>query len=86
MAALRGTIRGDRSQVTRLSHRQVTARADTWHTFASVTVSADGSGTVTVRQNDALILSASFTAESAELPTVEVRTVGDPGHGAGVLA
>jgi hypothetical protein len=86
MASLRGTLSPDQSAgVTRLGHRHLTARADTWNTFGTITLAKDGSGTVEIRQNGAFILSARFSAESAELPHVEVRTVGDPGMSAGVL-
>lgn len=85
MAALRGTLEPDRTPVTRLSHRLITARADTWQTFATVTMHADGSGSFTVRNERGTLASVDWSAESVDVPHVKVRTVGDPGHAAGVI-
>lgn len=74
MAALRGTIRSDRSRVTRLSHRALNVHADTWRTFSEIELNADGSGVVRVVQNGATIVRASWSAESAEKVQTTVTT------------
>lgn len=92
MANLRGWVIPDRvrrgavSSASRLADRRLTVRADTWQTFATLTLSADGSGSLEVRREDGRLLTAEWTAEdTAPLPVVEVRTVGDPGMSAGII-
>lgn len=69
MAALRGTIRGDRqrhnsdARSTRLSDRVINVHADTWRTFTEIELNKDGSGSVRVMQNGRTILSGSWSDE-----------------------
>jgi hypothetical protein len=91
MAALRGTIRGDRRRAnsdarsTRLADRVINVHADTWRTFCEVELRADGSGRLTVRQNDGALLRATWSAETSAPTMVGVSTVGDHGMAAGIL-
>lgn len=66
MAATRGTIDTERSSVTRLGHRFTTARADTWQTFTTASVDADGSGSLTVKRHGET-LTLTFGPESGPL-------------------
>ncbi len=51
MSALRVEISPDnKPQVTRLAHREIEARVHTWETFVTVSLRADGSGHVVIRQ------------------------------------
>lgn len=63
MAALRGTIISDRSEATRLSHKTLRVKADTWRTFVAVELRADGSGKVTFRRNEGTQTLAEWGAE-----------------------
>jgi hypothetical protein len=69
MAALRGTIRGDRvranstARSTRLADRTLNVHADTWRTFAEIEMHADGSGWVRVRQDGRTIHQHGWDAE-----------------------
>ncbi len=58
MAATRGTLQGfqrdgrpQQDQRTALGHGYVTAQANTWQTFATITTWADGHGTFELRQH-----------------------------------
>ena len=71
MANLRGQINSDmgRTRASRLAHREIYVSADTWLTFVSVYLHADGSGFVSVERksghgNDRVrIRSAEWEAE-----------------------
>lgn len=53
MAALLGRMHGDaRQSVHRTGHRDLTVHADTFHTFASIEMRADGSGAFVLRDDD----------------------------------
>jgi hypothetical protein len=54
MAALIGSVQGSRGSVSRLGSKRsgMTARAATWRTFAYVGMSADGSGTFTLTDDN----------------------------------
>lgn len=86
MAALIGTIRGDRvrhnstARSTRLADRTLNVHADTWRTFAEVEMDADGSGWVTVRQNGRTILHASWSNEKDDASSVAVTMHGKTGE------
>ena len=68
MAATIATARGaDSSRVKethRLGSRYSTAEAATWRTFATVTVWADGSGTVEVKRDGATLHRFAFGSEN----------------------
>lgn len=86
MAALRGTIRGDRvrsnstARSTRLADRSINVHADTWNTFSEIELEKDGSGWVSVRQNGRTILHASWSAESESVSSVAVTMHGRTGE------
>lgn len=63
MAALRGTIESDRSTVTRLSHKHLSVKADTWRTFARVELDKDGHGYLIVKRDGETIAVAEWGAE-----------------------
>lgn len=69
MAALRGTIRGDRrrnnsdARSTRLADRVINVHADTWQTFCETELRANGSGSFTVRQNGNIVARAEWGIE-----------------------
>lgn len=86
MAALRGTIRGDRqrsnsdARSTRLADRTISVHADTWRTFSEIELEKDGSGIVTVRQDGREILRASWSAETETVSSVAVTMHGRTGE------
>ena len=65
------TIGGVRQnkQVSRLGHGAAMANADTWHTFATAYVNADGSGYVEVARNGRTIHHFAFDAETTSCPS-----------------
>jgi hypothetical protein len=72
MAATIATARGmDSARVKeshRLGSRAAEATAATWRTFATVTVYADGSGTVTVTRDGSALHRYAFGSENVTLP------------------
>lgn len=69
MAATRGYVTGHHANsstgtATRLGHRSITARADTWQTYSTVRMNADGSGYVTVTRNGKTIVSQTWGPEN----------------------
>ncbi len=54
MANLRGQINSDsgRTRASRLAHREIYVSADTWLTFVSIYLNADGSGFVSVERKE----------------------------------
>lgn len=79
MAALRGTIRGDRVRSNtdaishRLADRSLSVSADTWQTFARTDLARDGSGSFQIRRNGQTILRLTFSAETERTdPTIAV--------------
>lgn len=57
---------GRRKETTRLGSRSATAEANTWRTFATVHVNADGSGYVEVKRDGVRIHEFSFEGEASE--------------------
>ena len=70
MAATRGTVQGfgkrggrQNGLASRLGQGYVKATADTWRTFTTVEVCADGSGYVAVKRDDKMIHYFTFGPE-----------------------
>jgi hypothetical protein len=72
MSATYGVLRSDRraSQVTKCGTEYVAATAQTWETFATVTVRRDGRVNVEIRRADRTILDLDLSAEDA--PSLEL--------------
>ena len=73
MAATRGSVQwfgkdGDpqSGQATRLGHGSVKAQADTWRTFTTCSIWADGSGYVEVTRNGKSLHRFEFGPEGAD--------------------
>lgn len=86
MAALRGTIRGDRTRAnsdarsTRLADRTLAVHADTWRTFAETDLDKDGSGRFELRQNDRQVFVLSWSAETDDISSVTWTAHGRTGE------
>ncbi len=72
MAATRGTLQGygrasqcQQGAKHSLGHGAMEARADTWQTFATVTINADGHGELIVKRHGKVIALATWDAEEA---------------------
>lgn len=71
MAALYGRLQGERGQVTRTAHHNITATLETWEGKITVTLQCDGSFTVEVGDKYAggfgmlPVVSGSIESESA---------------------
>jgi len=58
----------------RLGSKSSMGRANTWHTFTTCYVKADGSGYVSVERDGKVLCMYRFGPESAPLPTKYVHT------------
>jgi hypothetical protein len=70
VSATRGTVTGgnksgETGTASRLGSRYVTARANTWQTFATVTTWHDGRVTFTVTDDNGMIIEVTVSAEDA---------------------
>lgn len=77
MAATIAAATGKGKRLTALGNESSTGEANTWRTFSTTHIRADGRGSFELKRDGARLVELDWNPEDAEVSTVKVRAFGE---------